>query len=118
MSVLVLNDDDVPSAQPSHSMAVTMLASDIIWGAAVYCDGKVIGSIARLYLNQTTGAIERVEITQRLGRPALFVRWSELLFDIGPLRVRLIAAPVDRSDGVQQTLLQRLSRFAGFRRIG
>jgi hypothetical protein len=118
MSVLVLKDDNMPSEQTNHGMAVTMLASDIMWGATVYRDKKAIGSIARLFLNQKTGAVERVEISQRLGKPALFVRWNDLLFDVDPLRIYLMAGPIEASNVPKQSFLQRFYRIPGFWGMG
>jgi hypothetical protein len=106
MCVLVL--DRMPSSEPAHSLALATLASDIMWGANVYRGKKAIGSIARLFLDQKTGAVERVEITRRLGKPPLFVRWNELLFDIDPLRIYLLTEPSDSTEVPKQTFLQRL----------
>jgi hypothetical protein len=108
MSVLVLGDDDTPSAEPTHSRALTMLASDIMWGATVYRDKKAIGSIARVFLNQNTGAVERIEITRRLGKSSLFVRWNELNFDVDPMRIYLSTDACVHIDVPGQTFLQRL----------
>ena len=84
-----------------------LFASDDIWGAIVYSHGKKIGSIARLYVNEKSGAIEQVEISRRIGRPQLFVRWEQLSFDLGPLKIHLISE-IEVVDRVQRSFLQRL----------
>ncbi len=118
MSALVLNDDKEPAQPPNHSVAVTLLASDVMWGVKVYRGRKTVGSIARLFLNQQTGAVERIEISQRLGKPALFVRWSDLRFDVDPLRVQLVDDLVELPSGSKPSLLERLYRAPGFWGMG
>lgn len=107
MSALFLKGDDDASTQPSHG-AVPMLDSDMMWGARVYASGKAVGSIARLYVNEKSGAIERVEISRRMGRPQLFVRWEQLRFDLDPPRIHLASEQVEDAGMVRQSFLQRL----------
>jgi hypothetical protein len=112
MSALVLRTDDAASLNPSHGAVLTMLSSDMMWGAKVYLRDKAIGSIARLYVNEKSGAIERVEISRRIGKPQLFVRWEQLRFDLDPLRIHLLSE--QDAGAVRQSLLQRLFTLPSF----